>query len=227
LHCQGSDCADDFQRVSVYDYGVQRWIFVAMLFLPGVPLFAQESSTASGTQTYTSPDGRFQLSYPDWFTRCSYQNDSWGSCTSYMPMCGAVWQTEPDTPICVAYPPDKVPAESNFLGAAFSVSEINGVTSQADCEAFAPNPAGVGAKQRVKEINGQKFTWISMGGAAMGHYQDARAYRTFHGDRCFELDVVLNYRSGTGYDEVPLKQFDSAPVKKLLGDTLESFRFVK
>jgi hypothetical protein len=221
--------AGDFRKLWVYHYGVQRWIVIVVLLCLCLPLSAQTepSAAATGLQTYTSPDGRFQLSYPDWFTRCSYQNDSWGSCASYMPMCGPVWSPASDTPICVAYPPDKVPRQTYFLGAAFSVSEINGITSKADCEGFAPNASNVGPKQRLKEINGQTFTWISMNGAAMGHAADARAYRGFHDDRCFEIDVVVNFLTGTGYEPGELKEFDTASVKKLLSDTLGSFRFAK
>lgn len=224
-----SGCTGDFPCVWVYHYGVQRCIAIMVLLLVGLPLCAQTEppSSAAGSRSYTSPDGQFQLSYPDWFTRCSYQNDSWGSCASYMPMCGPVWQTTADTPICVAYPPDNIPSGTYFLGAAFSVSEISGVGSKSDCESFAPNAAYAGTTQRIKEINGEKFTWISMNGAAMGHQTNARAYRAFHDDRCFELDVVVNSLTGTGYDAGTLKEFDTAPVRKALSETLESFKFAK
>ena len=192
------------------------------------PMWAQTPlpTVAPGLQSYTSPDGTFQLSYPEWFTRCSYQNDSWGKCASYMPMCGPVWATAAETAICVAYPPDKIPRGTYFVGAAFSVSEISGVTSKADCESFVPN-AAYAKTQRVKEINGEKFSWISLGGAAMGTETDTRAYRAFHGDRCFELDSVINSLTGTGYDPGTLKEFDTGPVKKVLSETLDSFRFGK
>jgi hypothetical protein len=142
-------------------------------------------------------------------------------------MCGPVWSTPADTPICVAYPPNQIPDGTYFLGGAFSVSEISNVTSKSDCESFVPNAAYAGTTQRTRDINGERFTWISLNGAAMGHQSDARAYRAFHNDRCFELDVVVNALTGTGYDAGTLKEFDTAPVKKALSETLESFRFVK
>ena len=193
------------------------------------PGWAQTSlpTAAPGLQSYTSADGTFQLSYPEWFTRCAYENGSWGSCASYMPMCGPVWSAAAETPICVAYPSSKIPEGTYFLGAAFSVSEISGVSSKADCESFAPNAAYAGTKQRVRDINGEQFTWISLNGAAMGRRTDTRAYRAFHDGRCFEADIVLNSLLGTGYDPGTLKEFDTAPVKGLLSDTLESFRFTK
>ena len=182
-------------------------------------------------QTYTDVDGQFQFEYPAWFTRCVYENGSWGTCASYKRLCGpawlAAWSPDSHTFLCAAYPPDRIPPGTYFLGAAVSISRINAAPSKSECEDFAPHAAYARQKKTTEVINGTRFVSIALDGAAMGHSSDFHAYRAFHGGACYELDLAVNYLTGTGYDPGTLKEFDTKPVEEALSETLHSFRFLK
>ena len=83
----------------------------------------------------------------------------------------------------------------------------------------------------AQTINGAQFKTSTDGRAGMGSAQDSSVYRTFHGGKCYELDINISQQDGTGYDpgQVPkgfgVKQ--AVVVQMRLEQALRSFKFMK
>ena len=99
------------------------------------------------------------------------------------------------------------------------------MTTNAEClKIEEPPPHG---QARKENVNGAMFTVVKTDGVAAGNLSDGYTYRTFHGSKCYELDISIastnigNYTSGT------VKSFDTEKVQRTLKAVLASFRFVR
>jgi hypothetical protein len=146
---------------------------------------------------FTSIDGAFRFEYPASLARCGRnptQHDRWGpdeSCEAFTPVCSDFSGQSNGTVTCIAYPAAEMKG-TNFQAAAFSVSEIKGATTEAECLKVEEPPPHVGSV-RKETVNGVIFTVIETEGVATGNLIDGYVYRSFHRNRCYELDVRIAF----------------------------------
>ncbi len=202
-------------------------VAIAVVLLPAArpPLTAQTPGTSPARKTFTSPDGAFSFEYPQSLVRCKQTdpNSDWtpDSCASVIPVCdddahsGGVMA-------CIAYPPDK--NKTNLEAATFSVSEINGDVTENKCLSGVPNRD---FPVHSIKINGVEFKASEVDGVATGSSLDAYIYRSFHKNRCYELDIRMAVSNPALFDPGTIKPVDLNEVRKPLDKVLRSFRFLK
>ena len=197
-----------------------------------VILTAQETAARKGIKTgFTSTDGAFHFEYPASLVRCGRnptQPDRWGpdeSCEAFTPVCSDFSGQSDGTVTCIAYPAAEMKG-MNFQAAAFSVSEIKGATTEAECLKVEEPPPHVGSV-RKETVNGVIFTVIETDGVATGNLIDGYVYRSFHRNRCYELDVRIAFSNPAYADPGTMKNFDLEMVHHRLKRVLETFKFVK
>jgi len=96
---------------------------------------------------------------------------------------------------------------TNFQAATFSVSELKAATTQAECLKVEEPPPHVGSA-RKEIVNGVTFTVIETDGIASGNLIDGYVYRSFHRDKCYELDVRIAFSNPANADPGTMKNFD-------------------
>ena len=205
---------------------------LAIIFASFVILTAQEDSARKGRKTgFTSTDGAFRFEYPASLVRCGRnptQPDRWGpdeSCEAFTPVCSDFSGQSDGTVTCIAYPAAEMKG-TNFQAAAFSVSEIKGATTEAECLKVEEPPPHVGSV-RKETVNGVTFTVIETDGVATGNLSDGYVYRSFHRNRCYELDVRIAFSNPAYADPGTMKNFDVEVVHHRLKKVLDTFKFVK
>jgi len=201
---------------------------VSLLFLMvGMsPQPYQRSSQAPAQQTFKSPDGAFQFTYPSSYALYTgSETDHTGS--SYIPVCESA-------AVCTVYPKSKY-GGTNFEAAAFQEREIDDAATASACltpPMKAPNGAefDIAAKDPRRIINGVDFLHGINSEGAMGHYMDTDLYRAFHKSRCYELGINIATTSFANYDPGTVKEFTITDHQHLRGDLtaiLDSFKFLK
>ncbi len=115
---------------------------------------------------------------------------------------------------------------TNFQAAAFSVSELKAETTQAECLKVKEPPPHVG-RARKETVNGATFTVIETDGVATGNLIEGYVYRSFHQDKCYELDVRIASSNPANADPGTMKTFDLKAVHHRLKQVLDTFTFVK
>jgi hypothetical protein len=197
-----------------------------------VILAAQEDSTHKARKNgFTSTDGTFHFEYPPSLVRCGRnpnQPDRWGpdeSCEAFTPVCSDFSGQSDGTVTCIAYPAEGMKG-TNFQAAAFSVSELKAATTQAECLKVEEPPPHVGRARR-ETVNGVTFTVIETDGVATGNLIDGYVYRSFHRDKCYELDVRIAFSNPANADPGTMKNFDLAVVHHRLKQVLDTFKFVQ
>jgi hypothetical protein len=180
---------------------------------------------------FTSTDGAFHFEYPDSLVRCGRnptQPDRWGpdeSCEAITPVCSDFSGQSDGTATCIAYPAAEMKG-TNFQAAAFSVSEIKGATTEAECLKVEEPPPHVGSV-RKETVNGVTFTVIETDGVATGNLIDGYVYRSFHRNTCYELDVRIAFSNPAYADPGTMKNFDLEMVHHRLKRVLDTFKFVE
>ena len=179
-------------------------------------------------ESFISPDGNFAFKFPNSLVRCerdSKQADRWmpaESCESYIPVCSDFSGSRGATIACVAYPPGGIKG-TNFQAAALSVNETNATTPDGCLNVAEANVRTL----RKEEINGVTFTVIEAGGVAAGNLMDGEAYRSFHQNKCYELDIRIASSNIGNYDPGTVREFGRDAVYRNLKSVLNTFRFVK
>ena len=115
---------------------------------------------------------------------------------------------------------------TNFQAAAFSVSEIKEANTEAECLKVEEPPPHVGSV-RKETVNGVIFAVIETDGVATGNLIDGYVYRSFHRNRCYELDVRIAFSNPAYADPGTMKNFDLEMVHHRLKRVLDTFKFVK
>ena len=194
-----------------------------------VVLTAQEDSARK--VSFTSADGAFHFEYPASLVRCGRnpnQADRWGpdeSCEAFIPVCSDFSGQSGGTVTCIAYPAEGMKG-TNFQAAAFSVSELRAATTQAECLKVEEPPPHVGGA-RKETVNGATFTVIETDGVATGNLIDGYVYRSFHREKCYELDVRIAFSNPAYAHPGMMKNFDLKAVHHDLKRVLDTFKFVK
>jgi hypothetical protein len=89
----------------------------------------------------------------------------------------------------MAYPATGM-KDSNFQAAAFSVNELKEAKSEAHCVSLKEPPPQIG-KPHNEILNGVKFVVTETNGVAAGNLIDGYAYRSFHRNKCYDLDIRI------------------------------------
>ena len=180
---------------------------------------------------FTSTDGAFHFEYPASLVRCGRnptQPDRWApdeSCEAFTPVCSDFSGQSDGTVTCIAYPAVEMKG-TNFQPAAFSVNEIKEATTEAECLKVEEPPPHVGSVHK-ETVNGVIFTVIETDGVATGNLIDGYVYRSFHRNRCYELDVRIAFSNHAYADPGTLKNFDLERVHQRLKRVLDTFKFVE
>jgi len=205
---------------------------LGLMFASLVILAGQEESPRKDRKTrFTSTDGAFYFEHPASFAQCGRnpnQPDRWGpdeSCEAFTPVCSDFSGQSDGTVTCIAYPAAEM-KDTNFQAAAFSVSEIKGATTVAECLKVEEPPPHVGIV-RKETVNGVIFTVIETDGVATGNLIDGYVYRSFHRNRCYELDVRIAFSNPAYADPGTMKNFDLEMVHHRLKRVLDTFKFVE
>lgn len=161
-----------------------KCIWIALLLLGSSGVAAQETPALD---TFTSPDGAFQFHYPQNYELLVGDR-----------MLRATQGKNLETPVCdfstalvcVIYPVER--AGARLDGAGFSVDAVPGMTSEADCLAYADRSGQKQVQSSATGINGREFRYASTSKKDDGHVQSAELYRAFQNDRCYELHIVVS-----------------------------------
>lgn len=205
---------------------------LGLILTPLVILAAQEDSTLKARKNgFTSTDGTFHFEYSASLVRCGRnpnQPDRWGpdeSCEAFTPVCSDFSGQSDRTVTCIAYPAEGMKG-TNFQAAAFSVSELKAATTQAECLKVEEPPPHVGRARR-ETLNGVTFRVIETDGVAAGNLIDGYVYRSFHRDKCYEMDLRIAFSNPDNADPGTMKNFDLAVVHHRLKQVLDTFKFVQ
>jgi len=114
---------------------------------------------------------------------------------------------------------------TNFQAAAFSVNELKESRDEAECLKMQGPPFSVG-KAHTEAVNGIRFTVTETDGVATGNLIEGQAYRSFHGDKCYELDIRIAFSNAADYGPAT-KSFDINTVRRDLKRTLCTFQFTQ
>jgi hypothetical protein len=195
-------------------------------------LRAQEGSGHQARKnSFASSDGAFRFEYSDSLVSCKRnpdQTDRWlpdDSCEAFTPVCSDFSCNSAETVACVAYPAVMMRG-TNFQAAAFSVTERKEATTEGECLKVAEPPPHVGSA-RKETVNGVTFTVIETDGVATGNLIDGYVYRSFHRDKCYELDVRIAFSNPANADPGTMKNFDLGVVHHRLKQVLDTFKFIK
>jgi hypothetical protein len=190
--------------------------------------FFQGPASSKPEESFVSRDGTFAFKYPNSFVRCERnpkQPDRWipePSCQTYTPVCIDAAFTEDATVVCIAYPAENL-SGTNFQSAAFSVSQLDTLTADECQQVTEPHPA----TPHKEKVNGLTFEVFDVGGAAAGNLLAADAYRSFHQNRCYELDLRIGFSSIGNFEPGTVKEFDHEAVRRSLKSVLDTFTFLK
>jgi len=114
---------------------------------------------------------------------------------------------------------------TNFQAAAFAVNEQKAMNTNAECLKLQEPPPHAG-NVRKEKVNGVVFTVVENDGVAAGNLIDGYAYRAFHGNKCYELDIRIASTNIGDYTPGTVKSFDTEKVRRTLKAVLASFRFL-
>jgi hypothetical protein len=184
--------------------------------------------------TFTSTDAGFRFGYPVSFALYAGKGSDKNSTSSYIPVCHA------DSTACVMYPSGKYEG-TNFGAAAFEAGEIVEANTEQKCLTFealqivrdsdrGPRQEYVLTARPIEKINGIAFRVGRRGGAALGHLDENRFYRTFHNGRCYELSTNITWTSWAAFPPGTVKRFtekDEKQVFQTLKQILDSFELVR
>lgn len=116
--------------------------------------------------------------------------------------------------------------DSNFQAAAFSVSELKEAKSESECVKLKEPPPQVG-KPHSEILKGVTFVVTETDGVAAGNLIDGYAYRTFHKNKCYELDIRIAFSNVANSDPGTMKNFGHKAVQGQLKQVLDTFEFAK
>jgi len=209
-----------------------RTAFLILTLLAAVcPMLSAQQVIPQQTSmsTFTSPDGTFRFDYSRALVACRWhpnQTDRWlpsDSCNAYTPVCANFSCDSAETVACIAYPASEMKG-TNFQAAAFTVNELRKAATEAECPNVQEPPPQVG-KAQIQMLNGAAFTVVETDGAATGNLIDGYVYRTFHQNKCYELDIRIAYSNPANAEPRMMKSFDAAAVRDRLKQVLKTFRF--
>jgi hypothetical protein len=106
------------------------------------------------------------------------------------------------------------------------VSELKKAHTHAKCSKAEEPPPHVG-KSRAEEMNGTKFIVTEIYGIAKGNLMDGYVYRSFHRNKCYELDIRIAYANPAYADPGTMKTLQPTAMRSHLKEVLDTFEFDK
>jgi hypothetical protein len=173
----------------------------------------------AGERGFTSPDGTFQLAYPDAFRLyAGAQLDSPDSlaCTAPPSLTALA---------CVRYAAGKF-KRTTFDDAAVRVAIVP-AENESKCLNYSDWQFAEDVKTTAVNLNGVAFRKAEMGGASRGHTLQESLFRTFRGSQCYELDMVIAYGDESDGERRVFTKDDARKVARALQAVVDSFRFLK
>jgi len=79
----------------------------------------------------------------------------------------------------------------------------------------------------IEQIAGLKFMAAVTEGVAAGNLSKGYFYRSFHGNKCYELNIRIIFPNIGNYDPGTVKEFDANKVNHSLKHVLDSFKFLR
>ena len=204
---------------------------LAALILLGLCLLPSSISRAqSVTRTFTAPDGSFSFRYWNQLVQCKppQEGNVWEPadvCAAYIPVCDGLLDGHGIA--CFAYPRNKFTNTPAFEAATFSVETLDSRKTEKTC--VVGEPVAGDEKTGTIAINGVGFTFSDFGDGGMNQGTTGRAYRTFHGGKCYQLGTNFATSNAEVYDPPirSLTERDINEVNSKLEQALKSFRFLK
>lgn len=202
--------------------------FALTFSLPAVSDSQQRVIRESASIRFVSPDRAFSFEYPSSLIKCEKdpkQEGRWipdRSCEAVIPVCTYASLSKDSTVACIAYPAETL-SGTNFEAAAFTVNKLDEATADECAQVTEPHPATF----HKEKVNGVIFDVFDVGGVAAGSLSAADAYRNFHQNKCYELDVRVAFVSMGALDPGTLKEFDYDKVHRALQSVLSTFKFLK
>ncbi len=150
---------------------------------------------------FTSPDGGFQFLYPQTYELLVGDRILRATQGKHVgiPVCDFSTALA-----CIVYPIE-IADESRFEAAGFSVNLVPGVSSESDCLNYADQQArsrgeAVQASSAVMNpmvinaivINDHEFRHATVRKTLSGHSQESDLHRTFHRQKCYELQIEVS-----------------------------------
>ncbi len=140
--------------------------------------------------------------------------------SSYIPLC------DPETTlVCLVYPDTELP-RSNFGGAAVSVGLMNNLTTTEQCN--TPYNGEQFSNFKVMTLNDRLFSIFVFNEGAMSHRSSSQRYRTWHDNKCFQLETRFNTTDPGVYEPgaiTPISPQDQGKIYELLVQSMVSFEF--
>jgi hypothetical protein len=202
--------------------------FAVAFSLPLVWGRQRKVTQKSADVRFVSADGAFAFTYPSSLIKCEKdpkQENLWipaRSCEAVIPGRTYASLSKDATVACIAYPAETL-SGTNFEAAAFTVNKLAEATADECLQVTEPHPA-ISHKEKVNAVT---FDVFDVGGVAAGSLSAADAYRNFHQNSCYELDVRVAFLSMGAVDPGTLKEFDYDKVHRTLQSVLNTFKFLK
>jgi hypothetical protein len=209
-------------------------IAIALFVLAGA-VRAQEAgskhpdSPKAVQHTFASPDGNFQITYPDVLIRCERVREKNGAsysyfwkgpgCSAYIPPCSNA-DADDQPLLCLAYPPNKFASNPTFGAAVFTVGESN--ENEKECLSY-DRPL------KPMIIRGVTFTAGEDWDAALSHWRHSKGYGAYHNGKCYGFGITIVGTSGAIFDP-PVKELtkdELDEVNRPLEQVRDSFEFLK
>lgn len=198
--------------------------------------YQKSANAENALKTFFGSEFRFQ--YASLLIPCQKKEQETGdgyywaqdSCSAYFPVCDDSGSQGSTTIVCVAYPKEKFADAPTFEGAAFSVSAVEGASTESDCLGGSPDwviaPKGTG---KTATLNDVKFKVFEVGEGGMSQSVDGEVYRTFHGNKCYQLSIRIAEADSGAFDG-DINEFtkeDMDEVRSRLEHARDSFLFLK
>lgn len=133
------------------------------------------------------------------------------------------YASDPGTLFAIFSIPKEFEPQTNFGDARFTVGASNDNLAVGNCfkEGNSMQKSG------VETLNGIDFTVFKGTGAGAGNFYEVTSYRTLHAGRCFVVEFMIHSTNIYNYPpEAGIKEFDEGKVLEVLGEMLNSFRFL-
>jgi hypothetical protein len=197
-------------------------------------------------KTFNSPDGLFRFQYSPVLISCAptqapgspatsnasrTDQPAGASISSACVSQGAICDgpgSEGTTLACLAYPKERFKDKPLLVAASFFVSEIESAKTEKSCLEGSGDWFVI-AKNGPTTFNHIAFEEFEIGDNWAGGGQSGPAYRTFHNNKCYELDIqtVISRAAYDPQTDKPITAHDRSDVERPLRQALRSFAFRK
>jgi len=173
-------------------------------------------------ETFTSPDGAFQFVYPETYDLLVGERllRATQGRRQAIPVCEFSMALA-----CVIYPIE-LQQEARLEAAGFSVGTLPGLTEESSCLAYTDLPtSGDGQRLQVTSIaiRSRVYRHAFTRKKLPGHMQAIDSYRTFNGQKCYELQIRVSLSDEAAVQRVS----QSASLGDVLAQTAqESLRLI-